>query len=363
MGGILQMNYNNSDITSQEAFLQNKKLQEGKRKKQELNMPLEWQNISMSAQSKIIKQITYHKWQNVKVCAALRSIGEKERANLINECGTFVRLGKRNGHDSIKYANFCRQRLCSVCGWRRSAKFVSQMIPVTKILSGQGYKFVFLTLTIPNCYDDELNENVSMLLKGWDRLNKRRKNQRAWRGFCRSIEVSYNTKTNTYHPHIHALIACDTKYYNSVKQADAARVGDYMNDLELKLQEEWRQCLRIQKLEHPLQVKLLPANRAKGHNNQSISTAAAVETLKYAYKINNKAISNKTISTLLYSLCNKRLVSFGGVIAGTRQQLNQGEIEPDSFIDESEENPQETPDNVLYIFNMNGWKIIEEGEQ
>ena len=354
------MNYNTNDNPCQE-------VDKARRREKITEMPQEWKQIEESAPSPLIKKVTYHKWRNIKVSAALRSIGEKERANAINECATFVKVARRNGHDIFSYANFCRQRLCSVCGWRRSAKFVTQMIPVINLLAGRGFSFVFLTLTVPNCKDNEVNNTITEILDAWRRLYRKRKYQRLWHGFCRSIEVTYSAKSDTYHPHIHVLLAVGTNYYKSVLMAEKDRKYDYkgnklMTDFDLSLSDEWRTALKNEEynnLSYPLQVIIEPANREHNKTIKSVTTSAAVETLKYALKIRQKDIANKTIATLLYSLSSRRLISFGGVIEEMRQRLNQSDIE-DELNEDFEENQECREKEVLYIFNPSGWKILEE---
>ena len=353
-----------------EVTAQNEKIQQRERISPEKIITGEWADIYNKVESPLVKRLTYYKWRNVKTEAALRSIGEKTKATLIDQCGTYVRIKQRNGHDIFSYANFCRQRLCAVCGWRRSAKFVAQMIPVTKLLTGKGYKFIFITLTVPNCPADAVRDTISELLKGWDRLNKKTRYKTAWKGFCRSIEVTYNAKHNTYHPHIHALIAVDTKYYRIVSAADEARTAPkIMTDFELSLSSDWRAALKnpdYNKLTYPLQVSALPANRAARQSGQAVSTAAAVETLKYAFKVNHKDINNDTIAALLYGLDGRRLISFGGVIAEARKQLGQPDIDEaivefDNYSN-SDDSDSTAVAETTYIFSMNGWKIIEDIE-
>ena len=157
-----------------------------KPKSQDISNPT-WKKYSDDVSSPLVKKVTYYKWLNQKLIKVLNLIGEPEKGKTIYECGTFLQLGMRNGHEIITKSNFCRQRLCNVCSWRKSRKFVGQMFPVMDYLQGQGYSFIFATLTVRNPEAEQLKDTISIMLKAWDKLCKRRKIKRVWKGFCRSV--------------------------------------------------------------------------------------------------------------------------------------------------------------------------------
>lgn len=305
----------------------------------------EWQKISDSAPTPLVKKVTYYKYANRRIIAALNQIGEPNKAAALYGCGTYIRTGKRNGHEVITESNFCRQRLCQVCAWRRSAKFTAQMIPVIRNLQAKGYKALFLTLTVANPTADNVSNALDVLLKGWDRLLKLRKYKRIIKGFVRALEVTYNATENTYHPHIHALWFVHQSYGESGK--------DYISFEELR--EDWKNAARLDY--NPL-VRIQAVKPKKKHikSTDQTNTAAVVETLKYCYKVDQKHISAETIATLLYSLNGRRLISFGGVVAEERKALQQGDID-DNLNEQTTEVDNEY--DVLYIFSPSGWRIIE----
>ena len=308
---------------------------------QALKLSDEWQAISDSVASPLIKKVTYYKYANRKIIAALQAIGEPAKAGAVYGCGTFIRTGKRNGHEVITEANFCRQRLCQVCAWRRAAKFTAQMFPVMRNLEASGYKAIFVTLTIKNQPAAGVSYALDTLLKGWDRLiHNNRWYRTNVKGFVRSLEVTYNITTDTYHPHIHALLFMPQDY--------AQRGGNYKTQKEI--QADWTAAT---KLDYNPIVDVRAVKKQKTKSNTT--KAAVVETLKYCYKVDQRSISDKTIATLLYALAGRRLVSFGGVVAEERRALQMGELD-DNLNDDLE--PGGAYD-VLYLFSPSGWKIIE----
>ena len=79
------------------------------------------------------------------------------RADRVSQCGSYLDFGiLPDGTKKLVKANFCRDRLCPMCNWRRSLKLYSQVSQVMDILESEGYCFLFLTLTLRNCPWDEL---------------------------------------------------------------------------------------------------------------------------------------------------------------------------------------------------------------
>lgn len=299
----------------------------------------QWAEIYDGVSSPLIKRVTYYKYANRRIVAALSDIGEPTKAAAIHDCGTFVRVGKRNGHETITQANFCRQRLCQVCAWRRSAKFTAQMIPVCRNLSAQGYTPIFITLTIKNPDSTGVRSAMDELLTGWDRLLKMRLYKRSIAGFVRGIEVTYNTINGTYHPHIHAILFMNRGYYGGKNYISHDR-----------LMADWAAAAR---LDYMPSVRIQAVKQHK--TADTATTSAVVETLKYCYKVDYNTVSSETIATLLYSLKGRRLISFGGVVAAERRALQMGDIDDDLNGD----TPLGDDYDVLYIFSPAGWRIID----
>lgn len=305
----------------------------------------EWQRISDSTESNLIKKVTYYKYQNRRIIAALKELNETPKSEAIFSCGTYVKTFRRNGHEAIKEANFCRQRLCQVCAWRRSAKFTAQMIPVMKNIKVLGYKFLFVTLTIKNPQAEEVKTSIDILLKGWDKFLKRRKIKRVVHGYARSIEITYNKRNNTYHPHIHALLVVDGNY--------SERSKDYIYQQELC--DIWQECIKVD-YKPIVDIRIV---KKKKNNIETVS--AAIETLKYAYKVNYKEINTEVVGVLLYSLAGRRLVAFGGIIENMRKAMNCGEI--DDNLNDKDLEIKKDESEILYLFSPAGWRIIDRKDE
>ena len=88
-------------------------------------------------------------------------------------CGTSIGLT----YDGlIASANFCRNRFCPTCQWRRSVKLFRQNYECFEWIKAQypGCRFVFLTLTVRNVPIDLLASRLSDMSAAWHRFTMRR---------------------------------------------------------------------------------------------------------------------------------------------------------------------------------------------
>lgn len=131
------------------------------------------------------------------------------------DCGTFLQFNKdTQGVYHLIGANFCRQRICPMCQFRKAEKTFALTLAVVKDLE-EHFRFLHLVLTIPNPrYEFELQNAVKILYKGFNRFLKYKDVKRAFKGVLRCLEVSYNYESDTFHPHLHCLIAVNPSYFN-----------------------------------------------------------------------------------------------------------------------------------------------------
>lgn len=115
----------------------------------------------------------------------------------------------------LRRANFCKNRYCPVCQWRRSLMWVSRFVEtLPKVLEQHPeHPFLFLTLTVPNCPVSELRETLKSMNKAWQRLLKR-KEFSAITGWVRTTEVNQEEARQEYaHPHFHVLLMVKPSYF------------------------------------------------------------------------------------------------------------------------------------------------------
>ena len=142
----------------------------------------------------------------------------KKRYIDILNCGTQLEFIKDStGIYRLKSANFCRQRICPMCQFRKSEKMFAEMMRVCELI-GYKYRFLHLVLTVPNARDSaELVKSINLLYKGFAKFIGYKQLKRAFKGVLRCLEISYNYENDTYHPHLHCLVAVNNSYFNDTK--------------------------------------------------------------------------------------------------------------------------------------------------
>lgn len=215
---------------------------------------------------------------------------EKKIQNLKN-CATELMIHDETGQ--ITGANFCKHRLCPVCNYRRSTMLWHK---VNSVISEIKTDFLLITLTVRNCSAEKLQENIDSILESFHRITSRRKWKEYFKGFIRGLEITYNAQEDTFHPHLHILVATDSAYFKE-KYLDVHTLRTW-----------WTESAR---LDYYVQVDI---RKVKNPEN------AIAEVVKYAVKTadilengqDEKRI--KATQTLYNAISNRRLMSTGGNI-------------------------------------------------
>lgn len=215
----------------------------------------------------------------------------KNKADNFKDCGTNIWLDEM-GH--ITGANFCKQRLCPVCNYRRSTMMWHKIHQIVNEF--ENNEFIFITLTVKNCKGEELNKTINHLLDSFKRLTNRRTWKENFIGYVRGLEITYNSVTDTFHPHIHILVATNENYFKS----------NYVDIHTLRTW--WTESAR---LDYFVQVNI---EKVKDKEK------AVAEVAKYAVKMSDileTGISSQRLrATQILASClnGRRLISTGGEI-------------------------------------------------
>lgn len=227
-------------------------------------------------------------------------------------CGSFLayEVNKRGEKRLIKTST-CYVRLCPMCMWRRALKAYREMRIVYSYVQKEteNSKFLFLTLTQKNVEGEKLGKELDKILYGFKGLMKRKEIKKFCLGFVRSLEITYNKKTNTYHPHIHILIHTTSKLYagrNYLSKQDYIRL--------------WREllCLDYDPSVNIKQFKPKDVNRV-GKELAEICKYS-VKPSDYIY-IDDEELTKKVTEVLDKYLAGRRLLSYGGTIRKARKEL------------------------------------------
>jgi hypothetical protein len=110
---------------------------------------------------------------------------------------------KQNGHELN--ARYCKHRWCLICNRIKTADCINSYAEELNKIENKA----FLTLSRVNVPEDELNAEISLILKEFGQiinsLEGKGRNKKI-KGI-RKVEVTYNVNTNEFHPHIHGIFS------------------------------------------------------------------------------------------------------------------------------------------------------------
>lgn len=129
-----------------------------------------------------------------------------------------IRFDAETGGIAISEAS-CRSRHCPRCGARRLAKVKHQLGPITEKIDDSR----FLTLTQQHT-DAPLSEQLKHLRRSFARLRRSPIWRERVKGGVYTVEITYNAKTDRWHPHLHAIL--DGDYLPQERLRDAWKIAN-----------------------------------------------------------------------------------------------------------------------------------------
>lgn len=267
------------------------------------------QNTKKMAKSQDISVFERKKLNSYLLADSFRRLGRYEgRRGRVLSCGNYLEFAthKENGDRHLIGADFCRDRLCPMCNWRRSLRVFSDLSKVLDLAVGSGsdYVPVFLTLTVRNCAPEQLRKELVSMTEAWNRFCKILAVKRAFCGWFRCLEITYNRKDNTMHPHFHVVMLAHRDYFNSEDYLSIHKIVAY-----------WRQALMAN------YDPVCHIRRIRGKSDKSPDLRKAVlEVAKYAVKDTDYLIATDDdltdylVDNLAVGLNGARLIAYGGLL-------------------------------------------------
>lgn len=254
----------------------------------------------------------------------------KHKGARMENCGTWLQFKEFKGtfEKTLNNANFCKLPLCCMCSWRRSNKIYGQTSQIMDVAEQDGFRFLFVTLTIRNVLGDELGGKggaLDHLFDSFIRLLERKSYKAAVHGWMRSLEVTHNVDPtdmwyNTYHPHLHGIFAIREEYFKS---------RNYISHDQLM--KDWR---KSGKLNYDPRVDIRAVKKGDKGSIREVS--------KYITKpgdiINdNPDLMDSAIMYLDHAITSRRLVSYGGILKRIKADLRLDDIEDGSLVNTDQE--------------------------
>lgn len=222
-------------------------------------------------------------------------------AGRMAKCSTWLNfaesLDRSTGEVKLKLfqATFCHVRHCPVCSWRRTLRNTARFFEKIPELKQQHptARFLFLTLTVPNCAPGELRSKISEMNKAWKRLIELKSFPAI--GWIRTVEVT-RSKSGQAHPHFHALLMVPASYFSRGYLSHEKWLG------------MWQQSMRDESI---TQVDIRTVKpKIEGQDLH----AAVVETLKYSTKVTDAFEDPNWLYVMTEQLHKMRFIASGGIL-------------------------------------------------
>lgn len=223
--------------------------------------------------------------------------------DVVKSCGDVVKYAiayegdmKSVKHKKLLYTETCGNRWCLRCMQRKALSDALEIYTLANYLyTEKNYRFLFITLTAPNCSGDDLRDTISQFNKGIDRLFKREPYRSDFKAWITKVETTYNVKRKDYHPHLHVLVAVDKRY---LKDSDRFVSND-------RLRKDWREVFGDDTI---TQVDIKQASgRTKKKRMKSV-----LELSKYTAKPSHYLRDQKVFDTFFDAMKNRQALRFCG---------------------------------------------------
>ncbi len=290
--------------------------------------------------------------------ASYARLGYDGKASRVLDCGTFLEFRLYDGVDKwhLHSANFCRDRLCPLCAWRRTYKVFGQVSQIMDAI-GDDYAYLFLTLTVRSCDGEKLASLLDEMQSAFRRFVSYKRIKEAVKGCFKSLEITRNRKNGTYHPHYHCILAVKKSYFTG---RDYIKQADWLDF--------WRKAMNDPLITQVHIQRCRAKEETEGEETVRSLKSAVAEVSKYSVKSvdyivpDDSALTDDIVFILSAALCGRRLCSFSGVFDKIRKQLSLDDCDNGDLvhIDGDEIRP-----DVAYMIRRYSWscgvyKLVEE---
>lgn len=224
---------------------------------------------------------------------------------------------------------FCGIRLCPGCAWRESIRNAERVASISGALADQGRVMLMVTLTVPNVGAEDLRRTVQHINRSWIRLLKRQR-YAVWADSIRKLEITYNRRTDTYHPHLHCIVYVRPGYFKG---------KSYISRDQLL--QDWREVTGIPG------ITQVDVRRCRDRG----TTNAVLEVAKYSAKASDYSQSEEVLDTMYGALHHTRLMTYAGKCKALSTAYDGGELEEYKQLDTTRYTMR-----VVYV-----WQRLDDG--
>lgn len=291
------------------------------------------------------------KQRSIILAESFSRLEKPNKAYSVWTCGTILDFKPENDNKGMRLhrANFCRERLCPMCQWRKSLKVFHQVSRVMDLIQERNPELVpiFLTLTLKNCGSIELSETLNNIYNGWYLMTKHRTIKTNVKGWFRALEVTYNDKEDTFHPHIHVILLVDKSYFKSNKYL---KTEDWVHLWRVSMSLDYDPICFVQKVKNKTE-KVKTGSEIRKYK-------AVAEVAKYAVKDSEYLTYDSERNDYLveiYSsaLRGRRLYAFGGIMKVIAKELKLEDVETGDLVNVDGQEIREDVATAIITYHFN----------
>lgn len=242
----------------------------------------------------------------------------ESRLEQVRDCASWLKFAVLSDKKrKLVKANFCRLRLCPMCSWRKSLKLFSQVSKITDaILRDKKARFIFLTLTVKNVSGEELRAKIQEMNEAFKWIIQKSRTSAISKkfkdyvmGYMKAVEVTYNHKTDTFHPHFHIILELKPSYFDS----------GYLTQKQWR--DMWKEVMHLG-YDPQVDVRIIKNATAK----------AVAEVSKYPVKLKGllELAPEQAVEPLIKlkrALQDLRMITFGGDFREYKKLLQLDDVE------------------------------------
>ena len=310
---------------------------------------------------------------------SFRRLDMGHRADRVHDCGTYLEFGvSAEDGARLRHANFCRQRLCPMCTERRSMKIFAQASACMDWIAARrpGVRWLFLTLTMANVEGNGLAAALDDLNAGWAALRHNRRVKAAVLGSMRTLEITRNPYSGTWHPHLHCILAVPGGYLHGknelyITQSEWASIwagclrSDYLPVVDIRACKEGKETGIV--LEMAGRDNKL--SRAKGAARYAAKASdvlgadpvinEAGEVINAAFCLSDDAVDDN-VKVIGRAIHKRRLVGWAGVFKEARAALDLDDAENGDLVHTEADNLRPDLSEVLVRYSWRSGIYIRD---
>ena len=257
------------------------------------------------------------KKKNIKLADVIKDKVGETTLTAIQNCSYFMKfhanvtLEKRK----LMMANSCNNRFCPMCAYRKARKDgLKHMIMMKKLKLDKKYSFIFLTLTAPSVSGERLRDEIDDYAASFKRFAKLKEFEKMNVGYIRKLEITYNSKKDTYHPHYHILICVNKSYFTS---------RDYIKH------EKWLDMWRLSKRDN--NIENVDVRKVKDSDEDNVYA----EISKYTSKDSDYIKGKKVFGFFYDALKGRQVITYNKIFKELAKKYDTGELDYLKEIDET----------------------------